>query len=479
MGSETILPEEEAIKIRRELVGEINIMLLDESLTKERKTYLGKIKNALINNSLMCDFYWDTDELPRFACLEKHNVALGLNCTFFRKDKVGLWASISEELYTERKKVKKEMLKVEQKIVDLKNIKGYDKQELKKLERQQNMLHTLQWGYKIALNSLYGATSNKFFSEYFDIRLAEAVTSAGQNGIQYIGKRVDDYFNKVLKTKDKKFVVYQDTDSCYIDVNLFVERLCQGKSKDEIVNFLDKLFSEKMEPLFIKWAKELSTALNCKSNQLVFKREKIIENAIFCAPKRNTLKVWDSEGVRYNDAKYTITGLEAVRSTYKQVWRNWLKEVYILALNETDETSIHGKVKEIEKQFRLLPIHDIATVISCNDIEKHQIGDFDWASGTTKQVKAALNYRKLKDKHNLNISEIASGDKILMVNLVKNPMGMDVIGFPEYLPEEFKLNKYIDYPEIFKKNFLDPLDTFLGAIGWSPKKRASVKTFFE
>ena len=121
MGSETILPEEEAIKIRRELVNEINIKLLGSSLTKERQVYFGKIKNALIINALMCDFYWDTDELPTFETLKSHNVCMTPNCVFFKNTGTGIWAAISEELYIERKKIKKEMLSDEQILVSLKS----------------------------------------------------------------------------------------------------------------------------------------------------------------------------------------------------------------------------------------------------------------------------------------------------------------------------------------------------------------------
>ena len=47
------------------------------------------------------------------------------------------------------------------------------------------------------------------------------------------------------------------------------------------------------------------------------------------------------------------------------------------------------------------------------------------------------------------------------------------------LPNEFKLDDYIDYETMFQKTFLDPLSFILNSIGWSYEKKASLEAFFD
>ena len=45
------------------------------------------------------------------------------------------------------------------------------------------------------------------------------------------------------------------------------------------------------------------------------KRENIADRGIWTAKKRYILNVWDSEGVRYEEPKLKIMGIEAVKSS--------------------------------------------------------------------------------------------------------------------------------------------------------------------
>lgn len=124
MGPETRVSDRDGFKIKLDLCNELDSMI---SAAKEdsRKQYLGKIRKALKTNELMCDFYWDTDELPQFETLKKYNVCMAMNGVFFKNDGYGLWADISESLYLGRKQDKKEMTQAEADIEVL-------KQELKR-----------------------------------------------------------------------------------------------------------------------------------------------------------------------------------------------------------------------------------------------------------------------------------------------------------------------------------------------------------
>ena len=53
-----------------------------------------------------------------------------------------------------------------------------------------------------------------------------------------------------------------------------------------------------------------------------------------------------------------------------------------------------------------------------------------------------------------------------------------VIGFMDILPEEFGLDKYIDYNTQFDKAYLEPIKTVLDAVGWNHERVGSLEGFF-
>ena len=56
------------------------------------------------------------------------------------------------------------------------------------------------------------------------------------------------------------------------------------------------------------------------------KRENIGDRGIWTAKKRYILNVWDSEGVRYEQAKLKIMGIEAIKTSTPAPCRTMLKD---------------------------------------------------------------------------------------------------------------------------------------------------------
>ena len=105
---------------------------------------------------------------------------------------------------------------------------------------------------KISLNSAYGAIGNQYF-RYYDLAIAEGITTAGQLSIRWIEKKMNEYLNKLLGTKDEDFVIASDTDSIYITFDKLVDKVFEkGTSISKIVNFLDTIATEKIEPYIDK-----------------------------------------------------------------------------------------------------------------------------------------------------------------------------------------------------------------------------------
>ena len=145
--------------------------------------------------------------------------------------------------------------------------------------------HNFQMARKIQLNSLFGAIGNKWF-RFFDERIAESITLTGQLIIRDTAKVIDEFMNKFLGTEDEVYSFYTDTDSCYLTLDTMVEKHLKGKSRDEIIDILDKFVDEKLEPIINGRMAELGDYMNVFDKKIFFKREGIADTGIWVAKKR-------------------------------------------------------------------------------------------------------------------------------------------------------------------------------------------------
>ena len=93
----------------------------------------------------------------------------------FSKEKTGIVPSIIKLYFDERKVIKKQMLDAKQE---------YERNPSKELSNKISQLDNQQMSIKILMNSLYGALGNRWF-RYFDQRVAESITLAGQLSIKW------------------------------------------------------------------------------------------------------------------------------------------------------------------------------------------------------------------------------------------------------------------------------------------------------
>ena len=123
----------------------------------------------------------------------------------------------------------------------------------------------------------------------------------------------------------------------------------------------------------------------------------------------------------------------------------------------------------------------IAFPRSCNNLKKYRDHSNIFIKGTPIHVKGALIYNHQIKEFGLHhkYPYIQEGDKIKFIKLKEaNPFKFDVISYITTLPDEFKLQQYIDYDIQFEKTFLDPMRFILDAIGWKAEPQASLEAFF-
>ena len=235
----------------------------------------------------------------------------------FRTDKQGILPELMETLYKERVIYQKKL-----KQAKALHQETGDERILKEISTNYN----IQMARKIALNSAYGAIGNQYF-RYYDVRQAEGITKAGQLTIRWIENDVNDFLNKPLQTKDISYVVASDTDSIYIRLGEFVNKVFKDQSDNKkIVKVLEKFCDDKLQPFINSSFQNLANYVNAFQQKMIMKREVIANKGIWTAKKRYILNVLNDEGLTLKEPKLKIMGIEAIKSSTPAPCRAKIKE---------------------------------------------------------------------------------------------------------------------------------------------------------
>jgi len=398
--------------------------------------------------------------------------AVCANGAMYRKDVRGFLPELMEKIYKDRTIYKKKMLAAKQE---------YEKKKTKELEKEIARCNNIQMARKIQLNSAYGAIGNQYF-RYYKLANAEAITLSGQVSIRWIENKMNAYLNKILKTDGVDYVIASDTDSIYLNMGPLVESVYKGREKttQSVVSFLDKVCQVEFEKYIESCYKELAEYVNAYDQKMQMKRENIAERGIWTAKKRYILNVWDSEGVRYEEPKLKMMGIEAVKSSTPAPCRKMIKDGLKLMMSGTEEDVIDF-IDKCREEFKNLPPEQIAFPRTASDVRKYYSSSDIYNKGTPIHIRGALLFnhyikeKKLTNKYSL----IANGEKIKFVYLKKpNIIQENIISFIQDFPKELGLDKYIDYELQFEKSFVEPLKSILDSIGWNVEKTVNLELFF-
>jgi DNA polymerase elongation subunit (family B) len=394
------------------------------------------------------------------------------NGSMYSKERQGFIPAILEDMYEKRKQYKNLQIAAE---------KEYEKSKDNSLRYKISNYKVKQLSLKVCLNSGYGALGSPYF-RFYELRNAEAITSSGQLALKWIENKLNIYFNKLLKTEKVDYCIYGDTDSVMLNVDPLVNKIFEGKdaSKEKIVNFINTIFSTKIQEYINESYTELANYLHAYKNKLHMKREKIADKFLITGKKHYIINVWDNEGVRYSEPKISVTGIEAVKSSTPAFCRDKLNAAFKVLMNYTEEDMIKF-VEESKKEFFKLDPEEVAFPKGVSDVTKFSSTTSLYKKGTPIHVRGSILYNNSLKKHGLEnkYNFISNGEKIKYCYLkMPNPIMENVIGFIQTLPKEFGLHAYVDYETQFDKTFVQPLKAILDIIGWKTEETITLDQFF-
>jgi DNA polymerase elongation subunit (family B) len=441
-------------------------LIMQYNISPETLVSQNKIQKMSVDKLLNKEF--DTTKLNK-------NHTITPNGALFRTDKRGFLPELMQSMYDDRVKYKRLLLQAKQEYENTKNPKL-----LKDISKYNN----IQMAKKISLNSAYGALGNVWF-RYYDLLVAEAITTSGQLSIRWIERDVNKYLNDLHKTSDYDYVIASDTDSIYVCFDKLVSQLFdEGTETKKIVKFLDDVARKKIEPFIEKSYQHLHEYVNSSEQKMEMSREVIADKGIWTAKKRYILNVWDNEGVQYKEAQLKIMGIEAVKSSTPAPCREKIKQGLNIIMNGT-EKELNTFIQDFREEFMSLPPEEIAYPRSVNGLKKFSDPNGMFKKGAPIHCKGAILYNHLVRERKLGnkYPYIQEGDKIKFINMKQpNLYQCSSISFMTALPKELNLHKSVDYDVQFEKSFVEPLNFILTKINWlvdrSYGTQGSLEDFF-
>tara|TARA_B100001094_G_scaffold192304_1_gene186175 strand:- start:1682 stop:4168 length:2487 start_codon:yes stop_codon:yes gene_type:complete len=391
------------------------------------------------------------------------------NGSVYDNTRTGILPALMSKMYQDRKIYKKEMIKLQ---------KEYEKTKDHNTKMLADKYYNLQLVKKIQLNSAYGAIGNKYF-RFFDIRIAEGITTSGQLVIRWAEKKMNEFLRKRFGNDEKDFVIASDTDSLYLDLSDYVNEM-DTKDKTEIADGLNIVSQNEIQPYMEGFYDELKNYLNCPKQKMVMEREVIADQGIWVGKKHYVLNVLDSEGVRYDEPKLKMMGISAVKSSTPAICRDKIKKSINILMNGNQE-ELFDFLNAAREDFMKAAPEDIMFPRGVNNIKKYSGEETLYTKGTPIHVKGALLFNKFLTEKNLGkkYEKIEEGEKIKFCYLKQpNPVFDTVFAVKNVLPKEFGLEEFIDYEKQWEKAFLESVGDIVDARGWKMKKSSSLFDFF-
>jgi DNA polymerase elongation subunit (family B) len=350
----------------------------------------------------------------------------------------------------------------------------------------ESYYNRLQYVQKILLNSIYGVLGLPIF-RFYDLDNASAVTLTGQDIIKTTGKFVQRLYT-TRTNKEQDYIIYQDTDSCYLSATPFFDETVTDKllftvdCAKETANSLNAFYNKMSQFLFY-----------CKTHRFLIQGETVAETAFWVSKKRYALfKVYDLDKNKViNPPEMIAKGLDIVRSSFPPAFKRLMTGVLVDILKKTPQNDIDSNVLKFRKELNKMSFKEIARNTSISDIESFdnplEVGFKKFPSGAAAHVKAAVSYNRWLRMHKLDTvhQPIRNGDKIKWIYLKSNSAQLATMALKGYDdPVELVdfVNAHMDYQEVYEKELLNKLQDFYNAMAWGlipTEQNQTASKFFE
>jgi len=354
-----------------------------------------------------------------------------------------------------------------------------------------------QHAFKILQNALYGTYAISSW-RYTDGQMicSAAITNSGQRLTQTTIDYVNNELQKETK-KDKKYIIISDTDSLYIELKDIIKYRF-GEIKDieeknkkilEIANEIQTKSNSNLDNICIN-------LFNIPKNKYFQLKQEVIASTILTTGKRRYgMFITNKEGVPipsdHKDA-LDLKGLEVMKSNMNPLFKKFGEDFIKSILFNIPKSELDKKIIDFHKHIKTLEPKLIGKPSGVSYIEKcikrkPKSGEMfsEFESNTKQNSKAAIIYNDLLKFKKLDkkFESIIEGDRVYIINLIKNPYHIDVIGFPNAkIPDEIMdfIITYIDRNEIFESMILKKLKELYSDLNWNfPSLNENVGKFFK
>lgn len=352
--------------------------------------------------------------------------------------------------------------------------------EISKLENEQLRQSGIDTALKKLLVSSYGVIGSPHFFMY-DPKIAETITSQGQDMIKFISNSINRYFlekwhidytlheqlNVEVVTNIKNNpVIYIATDSCFVS---FEEVIKSTDLNYDKTDFVKQIYDLRLKGFLDKAFTVYSKKFNV-SNYQFMKLETISQTGILLGKNKYILDVvWEQGDVKFKHLSNVIAkGGELVQKDTPAFVRNKIQDVVKFILDkgaELDLNEITILLKKIKNEYKLQNINDLSFNIKINDYDNYVLEDrisVDLVPNTPIHVRASAIYNYLlnKSKHISRYSFIRKNDTVKYYYTKEKSLTNNVFAFRTgQFPVEFAPEFNIDL--MFTKTVLNPINKIL------------------
>jgi DNA polymerase elongation subunit (family B) len=438
------------------------------------ETKIGKITNIENKNITLklSNGKSITLDLSKFKDLiAKEKISISKHNILYSQKFKGVIPKFIDKLYNERVDAKN---KAHEMYKKLESVTDVDQRTA--MEEEISDLDTVQYTYKILLNSIYGVFGQKY-SPFYDIDHAASITLTGQAVVKQAAEIIYEFVTKEKKLNStmEDLYKYGDTDSAYFSLdNVFrdldINLMDDGKITQEARNIIEEI-GVFLNKEITKWAQK---DLKSIDSRFIFKQEAICDVAVFMEKKRYILHMIETEGM-VPKKPFKYVGVEVVRSSFSESTKQLIRDVIESAILSKDRISSNKLLKNAFSKFCSMDISEVAFRSKISDMEKYEraiTSDGKIGLGTPVHTKGAIYFNKMIKHFNIDAKyeKIKSGNKIKWFYPAKNTFNYNSLAFAEEFPTEFSKIFPPNYVKMFDKSIVPPVERLYECIGWEMPK---------